>query len=158
MFTDCEDMNRYCGFWARAGYCSRSRYMMMYCKQSCNKCGGKIHLPYHFQNKDFFLHIPKIYLFQLSNFILFIACCIKNSKCLILNQFPAVKGPKICEDMGNHCAFLNSRGLCSNRFARRYMENNCAATCQFCQGIYIWNLNRMIRFLYAGNKNFPSPI
>ncbi|XP_048775567.2 zinc metalloproteinase nas-14-like [Ostrea edulis] len=42
---DCEDMNRFCGFWARAGFCSRSRYMMMYCKQSCNKCNGMINLP-----------------------------------------------------------------------------------------------------------------
>ncbi|XP_062596519.1 zinc metalloproteinase nas-4-like [Saccostrea cucullata] len=38
--TECGDMNRFCGFWAQFGFCSRSRYMMMNCKQSCNKCNA----------------------------------------------------------------------------------------------------------------------
>ncbi|XP_061197640.1 zinc metalloproteinase nas-6-like [Saccostrea echinata] len=37
----CEDMNRYCDYWAGQGYCSRSRYMMMYCKAACNLCNAQ---------------------------------------------------------------------------------------------------------------------
>ncbi|XP_048730230.2 zinc metalloproteinase nas-14-like [Ostrea edulis] len=36
----CEDMNRFCEFWAGQGYCTRSRYMTMYCKASCNLCNA----------------------------------------------------------------------------------------------------------------------
>lgn len=38
--SDCSDMNMYCSFWAGQGYCDRSRYMMMYCKESCNICSA----------------------------------------------------------------------------------------------------------------------
>lgn len=39
-FLDCSDMNMYCSYWAGQGYCETSRYMMMYCKESCRICNG----------------------------------------------------------------------------------------------------------------------
>ncbi|XP_061162947.1 blastula protease 10-like [Saccostrea echinata] len=46
---------------------------------------------------------------------------------------PPIEAAKVCEDMGNSCTFLRDSGLCSNRFVRRYMETNCAATCEYCE-------------------------
>uniref|UniRef100_K1PZB2 Uncharacterized protein n=1 Tax=Magallana gigas TaxID=29159 RepID=K1PZB2_MAGGI len=39
--NDCSDMNMYCSYWAGQGYCETSRYMMMYCKESCRICNDK---------------------------------------------------------------------------------------------------------------------
>ncbi|EDO40255.1 predicted protein, partial [Nematostella vectensis] len=37
----CEDSNRYCTKWSRAGYCqSIPSYMKHYCAKSCRSCGG----------------------------------------------------------------------------------------------------------------------
>lgn len=49
-------------------------------------------------------------------------------------QYLALAAVERCEDTGMHCSFLQRRGLCTNRFARRYMRANCAATCEFCEG------------------------
>lgn len=38
--NDCSDMNMYCSYWAGQGYCETSRYMMMYCKESCKICNA----------------------------------------------------------------------------------------------------------------------
>nr|XP_022335713.1 low choriolytic enzyme-like [Crassostrea virginica] len=37
---ECSDMNRFCAIWAQRGFCSTSKYMMMYCKESCNLCSA----------------------------------------------------------------------------------------------------------------------
>ena len=40
--TACDDTNGNCEYWATRGECSRNpKYMLQYCKRSCNKCGGK---------------------------------------------------------------------------------------------------------------------
>ena len=42
LFLACNNRHRYCGFWARFGFCTRSRFMRLYCRQSCNLCDGKL--------------------------------------------------------------------------------------------------------------------
>lgn len=34
----CQNRHRLCGLWSRFGFCSRSRFIRMYCKVSCNTC------------------------------------------------------------------------------------------------------------------------
>lgn len=35
----CEDLNKYCGSWAKRGECtSNPEYMLTYCQKSCNSC------------------------------------------------------------------------------------------------------------------------
>ncbi|XP_078337797.1 zinc metalloproteinase nas-13-like [Crassostrea virginica] len=37
----CNNRHRYCGFWARFGFCTRSSFMKLYCRQSCNLCNAE---------------------------------------------------------------------------------------------------------------------
>ncbi|VDK74834.1 unnamed protein product, partial [Onchocerca ochengi] len=44
----CLDKNLFCSYWASIGECNTgSKFMMIFCKQSCNMCGNKLGIAVH---------------------------------------------------------------------------------------------------------------